>query len=47
MNWENRSLVCDKIIYLSYLYKSKPPVGTGGLRFYKLDKVTEFILIQE
>ena len=46
-NWKIKSFGCGKSVYLLCLYKTKPPVETGGFRVYKLDKVTGFIMIQK
>jgi hypothetical protein len=46
-NWKIKSFGCGKIVYLRCLYKTKPPVETGGFSVCKLDKVTGFIIIQK
>ena len=46
-NWKIKSFGCGKSVYLRCLYKTKPPVETGGFSVCKLDKVTGFIIIQK
>ena len=46
-NLKIKSFGCGKSVCLLCLYKTKPPVETGGFRVYRMDKVTEFIMIQE
>ncbi len=46
-NWKIKSVGCGKSVYLRCLYKTKPPVETGGFSVCKLDKVTGFIIIQK